>query len=88
MINTYFGAFATGRLPRLPYLGYNVLIVVLLMAFVMATVLMMGLAENIMGGDLADAQQTIMASLGMPYMIILGLFIFVIVVAGLRVRTH
>jgi len=85
MINTYFDEFATGRLARLPYLGYNILLVVVLIAFVAATVLLMGMAETVMGGELAMAQQKIMGALGMPYMIILGLFLLALVFAGLNV---
>lgn len=82
MLNIFFGDFSTGRLLRLPYLGYITLLIVLWIGFIFATVLAIGAAEHLMGGDLAEAQATIMSSLGIPYMIILGLVLLALFVAS------
>jgi len=85
MIDVYFGNFANGRLLRLPYFGYSVLLVFLLFGFMLGTVILMGAAENMMGGDLADAQSMLMETLGIPYMIILGILVFVTIIASLNI---
>ena len=82
MINAYFGDIANGRLQRLPYLGYSVFLIALLFGFVFGSIILLGTAENIMGGDLASAQNMLMETLGIPYTIILGIMVFV-VIAGL-----
>ena len=84
MMNVYFGNFSNGRLLRLPYLGYSLLLMALLVAFIFGTILIMGAAENMMGGDLGNAQSVLMENLGIPYMIILGIVVISIIVASLN----
>ena len=47
MLNTYFGEWGTGRLQRLPYLGYHVLLMVLIMASIFGAIMLVGTIENI-----------------------------------------
>ena len=82
MFKIYFGEFSNGRLLRLPYLGYTLLLIAVFVGFIFGTIMLMGAAETMMGGDLAGAQQTLMNSLGIPYMIILGLVVLALFVAS------
>ena len=84
MFKIYFGEFANGRLLRLPYLGYSILIIILWIGFVIATIVAIGAAEHLMGGNLAEAQAMLTKSLGIPYMIILGLVFIAMLVASLN----
>lgn len=82
MFKIYFGEFSDGRLLRLPYLGYIILLIVLWIGFIIATVVAIGAAEHLMSGNLAEAQAVIMNSLGIPYLIILGLVLLALFVAS------
>jgi len=85
MLKIYFGEFSDGRLLRLPYLGYTLLMVAVFIGFVFGTIILMGAAETMMGGDLAGAQQTLMTALGIPYMTILGVIVLGVLVGSLNV---
>jgi len=69
MFTTYFGEWGTGRLKRLPYFGYHVLLMVLLFAIMIAFAYSIGIAENMIGGDLAAAQATLLSHFGILTMI-------------------
>ena len=82
MLKIYFGEFSDGRLLRLPYLGYIILLIVLWFGFIVATVVAIGAAEHLMGGNLVEAQAIVMNSLGIPYLIVLGLVLLALFVAS------
>ncbi|MBW2208518.1 MAG: hypothetical protein JRG79_16550, partial [Deltaproteobacteria bacterium] len=56
MIKALFGDVKTGRLMRLQYLGYSLLLSLLMFGFGLAIVLAIGAGEHIIGGDLQQAQ--------------------------------
>ena len=56
MWHTYFGDVKTGRVARLPFLGYSVLLSLVLLLFVLAVVFAIGIGEHLVGGDLEQAQ--------------------------------
>ena len=85
MFKIFFGEFSNGRLLRLPYLGYTLLATAVFAGFVFGTIMLMGAAETMMGGDLAGAQQTLMNVLGIPFMIILGVVVLGLLVGLLNV---
>jgi len=85
MFKTYFGEFKSGRLQRLPFLGYAFLIIAVQFAFVFATVLAIGGAEMAIGGDLATAQEAILKSLAIPYLIIFAIFMAALLIAGMNI---
>jgi uncharacterized membrane protein YhaH (DUF805 family) len=64
MLKTYFGEWGTGKLQRLPYFGYHILLIVLIMAIIFATIFAVGAAENFMGGNLAETQKMLMDKFG------------------------
>ena len=85
MISTYFGDIRNGSLKRLPYLGYSLLLGVIVLAFVFAVVLAIGAGEHLLGGDLTKAQQTLRETLGIPFFIVFVLFLLVVFFASLNI---
>ena len=64
MLKTYYGEWGTGKLQRLPYLGYHLLLIVLIVAIIMGTIFAVGAAENFIGGNLAETQKMLMDKFG------------------------
>ncbi len=81
MKNTYFGEFADGRLLRMPYFKYLIILFAIMFGFMLATVMLIGAAENIIGGDLTNAQDVLRNALGLPYLVILGVVMIGIFIA-------
>jgi len=77
MLNVLFGSIANGRLQRLPFLGYSLLVSVLFIVIMMGVVVAIVGAEKLVGGDLQQAQAAIAQSLGIPFMILLAVFMAV-----------
>ena len=78
MLTTIFGDIQSGRLQRLPYLGYYLAIVLLILLAGVGIGASIGLAERTVGGDLAEAQQLIAEKFGL-----IGLVLIVVVFAVL-----
>ncbi len=64
MFNIYFGNWGDGKLQRLPYLGYYVLLMVLVMLILFGGIFAIGATETMMSGNLADIQQLLTNKLG------------------------
>ena len=64
-----FGEVGSGRLNRMQYLGYLFLLTVLMFLAIFATILLVGAAEQMAGGNLQDVQAMIAEKLGMPAVI-------------------
>jgi uncharacterized membrane protein YhaH (DUF805 family) len=77
MFVVLFGDIKNGRLQRLPFLGYSLLIFVLLMLVMMGIVLAIVGAEKFVGGDLQQAQAAIAQSLGIPFVVLFAIFMVV-----------
>lgn len=84
MLNTYFGDVTSGRLQRLPFIGYIVLLHVLFIVLVLAGAASLGLAENLVGGDLTQTQQMLAQKFGLPAMIIIGIVFAAVFFASLN----
>ena len=85
MMSVYFGDFKTGRLKRLQYLGYEILLLALSFGFMIAVVLAIGAGEHIMGGNLQQAQAELAARFGGVAIAVVGLFYFTLFVAKLNI---
>ncbi len=83
--NTYFGDFKAGRLRRLSFLGYTLLIVVLLSAFIIISFFTIIGVEKIYGGDLTKAPNLIRYFLGIPYALTSATVLFALFTAGLNI---
>ena len=81
MFKALLGEVKTGRLMRLPYLGYSVLLSLLMFGFGLAIVMAIGVGEHIAGGDLQQAQDQLREQLTLPVMLIMAvvmpLFLFI-----------
>lgn len=85
MLNVYFGEFTTGRLKRLQFLGYALLLAALMLGFVFAVVLAIGAGEHVMGGDLQQAQDKLRDMFGIPATIVVVLFGLAVFIAKLNI---
>lgn len=81
MIKALFGEVKTGRLMRLQYLGYSVLLSLLMFGFGIAVVMAIGVGEHIAGGDLQQVQDQLLEQLTLPVMLVMAvvmpLFLFI-----------
>ena len=81
MIKALFGEVKTGRLMRLQYLGYSVLLSLLMFGFGLAVVMAIGVGEHIAGGDLQQVQDQLLEQLTLPAILVMAvvmpLFLFV-----------
>jgi len=66
MLKTLFGDAATGRLARLPYLGYWFLLGLLGIVIAIGIGASIGVAEQAIGGDIQQAQAHLRENLGLP----------------------
>jgi uncharacterized membrane protein YhaH (DUF805 family) len=82
MIKALLGDVKTGRLMRLQYLGYSLLVYLLMFGFVFVVILAIGAGEHIIGGDLQYAQDKLREMFTLPAMIvfavIMPLFLFMV----------
>ena len=82
MIKAILGDVKTGRLMRLQYLGYSLLVYLLMFGFVFLVILAIGAGEHIIGGDLQHAQDKLREMFTLPAMIvfavIMPLFLFMV----------
>ena len=74
MLNTYFGDVTSGYLQRLPFVGYFILLQLIMIALLLGFAASLGVAENLVGGDLQEAQTMLREKFGIP--LIIGLAIF------------
>ena len=85
MLKGLFGETSNGRLTRLPYLGYLVLLAALSLGFAIAVGLMIGAGEQLIGGDLQQAQAKLAEWSTLPFMVVFGLVVAVFVFAGANI---
>ena len=86
MFKTYFGDVTSGYLQRLPFIGYIVLLYVLFFALMLAGAASLGIAENLVGGDLTQAQQMLAEKFGRPAMIIIVIVFAAVFFASLNLE--
>jgi uncharacterized membrane protein YhaH (DUF805 family) len=75
MLKTYYGEWGTGKLKRLPYLGYHLLLMVLIMVIIIGTIFAVGAAENFIDGNLAETQKMLMDKFG--FVAIAGIMVLI-----------
>ena len=85
MLKTYFGEWGTGKLQRLPYFGYHILLIVLIIAIILGTIFTVGAAENFMGGNLAETQKMLMDKFGFIAIAGIMLLIFAAMLGQLNI---
>lgn len=85
MLKKLFGEITNGRLTRLPYLGYSLLLAALFLSLGIVVGLMIGVGEQLIGGDLQQAQATLAEWLTLPFMLVFGLVVVLIAFAGANI---
>jgi len=65
MFKIYFGEWGSGKLQRLPYLGYHILLMVIVFAVIFGGIFAVGASESIIAGNLADTQAMLMDKFGL-----------------------
>ena len=91
MLKIYFGEWGDGKLQRLPYLGYHILLMVLVVAVIFAGIFAVGATENLMGGDLEATQKLLADKFGIIAIIFIAALVFITVlgqvnILGKRIR--
>lgn len=84
MLNIFFGEVKTGRLQRLAFLGYSLLLQVIVFGFVIAIIVAIGAGEHLIGGDLQQAQQMLSDWFSIPFILIFGIFMALIGFTGVN----
>lgn len=84
MLRVYFGEVKDGRVVRLPYLGYSLLLVAIVLIFGLGIVMSIGAAEHMMGGDLQQAQDQLRQRFGTLAILVTAVFGFAIFFASIN----
>lgn len=71
MIRAFFLDIRDGKLKRLPFLGYSILLQVLGMLFIFGIVAVIAGAETVMGGDLSEAQAVLRKTFAGPAIVVM-----------------
>ena len=71
MFRVLLGDVRDGRLQRLPYLGYWLLLMLLMFGFMLAMGLAAGVGEHIISGDLQAAQEKLRDWFALPAMLVM-----------------
>ncbi len=86
MLKTYLSDFRSGRLNRLQYLGYWLLLAVLVIVVGMGVGFAIGIAEHAVDGELQQAQDQIRGTIGGPTLVGLSIIGAIIFVANLNLQ--
>jgi len=84
MIRAFFLDIRDGKLTRLPFFGYTILLNVLGLVFVFGIVAAIAGAETVMGGDLSEAQAVLRKTFAGPLIIVMIGFFVTAVFASLN----
>lgn len=84
MINAFFLDIRNGKLTRLPFFGYSVLLNVLGLVFIFGIIAAIAGTETVMGGDLSEAQAVLRKTFTGPLIIVLIVFFVTAVFATLN----
>lgn len=80
MLTKIFGDIKTGTLARLPFLGYTLLLNIMLVLIMMGIAASLGITEQMIGGDIEQTQQFLANKFGgiaiLGVMLIMSLFVF------------
>jgi len=85
MIRTLLGNIKDGRLARLPYLGYSILLAVIMIVAMFGIVAVIAGAETIIGGDLQAAQQILRENFSGIFVVFMMFFALTLVFAGANI---
>ena len=85
MFKIYFGEWGSGKLQRLPYLGYHILLMVIIFAIIFGGIFAVGASENLMGGNIVDTQAMLMDKFGMLAIIGIVALMFIAMIGQVNI---
>ena len=85
MFKTLWGEVKNGRLQRLPYLGYFVLLNVLLGVLVFGVLMSLDVEEGMLNGDLEKVQAGFAEHLSMPVVLLGAVVLLLVLFASLNI---
>lgn len=85
MVKVFLGNIINGRLKRLQYFGYSLLLGVLVVGFGLIIGLAIGAGEHIVGGNLQQAQALLREWLTLPFLIVFGLASVLCLFGGINI---
>jgi len=85
MFKVYFGEWGSGRLKRLPYLGYYVLLMVIVVAVIVAVIASVSFVETKSGMDMAATQAAMLDKFGMVGMLGFVVLILAMMIAQINI---
>jgi len=85
MLKVYFGEWGNGRLQRLAYLGYYLLLMFLFAAIIFGAIAAVGSMENIMGGDITATQFMLTEHFGIAAIVGFALLIVAMMMAQVNI---
>ncbi|MCP4284978.1 MAG: DUF805 domain-containing protein [Gammaproteobacteria bacterium] len=86
MLNSFFCDITSGRLARVPFLGYSVLLLIVFVAIGAGIGVAIGVAEHLAGGDLQSAQAQLREQFGIPAILLVSLVATTLVFVGLNLE--
>jgi len=85
MLKVYFGEWKSGRLKRLPYLGYYLLIMFLVMAIMFGGMFAMGLMDAVMGANMKVIEKAVEEGGGIVFILLFMVVMFGAMVAQINI---
>ncbi len=85
MLNIYFGEWGSGRLQRLPYLGYHVLIMFLVVFIAIGLVFAMGLLGSLMSGNIKEIENIMGNQLGILASVLFTILILSMIIGQINI---
>jgi len=86
MFKALFGDINNGRLARLPFLGYWILICAIIIIIGFGVGAAIGVAENLAGGDIQNAQARLQDQFGILGLLLLAVISAAVLFAGLNLE--
>ena len=85
MFKIYFGEWGSGKLQRLPYLGYHILLMVIILAIIFGGIFAVGASGSIIGGDIVTTQAMLMDKFGMLAIIGIVTLMFIAMIGQVNI---
>ena len=85
MFRVLFGDITNGRLIRLSYLGYSLLLALCVIGFGLAIGLAIGAGEHLIGGNIQQAQDRLREWFTLPFFIVFGLVSALFAFGGMNI---
>jgi uncharacterized membrane protein YhaH (DUF805 family) len=85
MFKALWGEVRDGRLVRLPFLGYSVLLNVLLIVCIVVLLMASGVGEELVSSDMQNAETLLSEQMSMPMLLLFALLVGAFLFASLNI---